>query len=107
MSSRPVSGCTGRHGSDQKDTSTTRRGNCLMHCTYNARTVSTKADLHAILEAAGRINYHVIALQETKSRKTDVRQMSDFTLNIRGEKVPSRNVRDLPYTHLLSNLSFA
>ncbi|VDM76702.1 unnamed protein product [Strongylus vulgaris] len=33
-------------------------------CTYNARTVSTNADLH-VLKAAGRINYYVIALQET------------------------------------------
>ncbi|VDM84085.1 unnamed protein product [Strongylus vulgaris] len=32
-----------------------------MLCTYNARTVSTNADLYALLEAAGRINYHVIA----------------------------------------------
>ncbi|VDM85695.1 unnamed protein product, partial [Strongylus vulgaris] len=47
--------------------------------------------LHALLEAAGRINYHVIALQETKSRKTD-RQLSDGTLIIRGKKVQSRNV---------------
>ncbi|VDM77586.1 unnamed protein product [Strongylus vulgaris] len=42
-----------------------------MVCTYNARTVSNNADLYAHLEAVGRINYHVIALQETKSRKTD------------------------------------
>ncbi|VDM78373.1 unnamed protein product [Strongylus vulgaris] len=59
-----------------------------MLCTYTARSVSTNADLHAPLEAVGRINYHVIALQ-TKSRKTDVRQLSDGTLIIRGEKVPS------------------
>ena len=63
-----------------------------MLCTYNARTVSTDADLHALLHAAGHIKYHVIALQETKSRKQDVRQLSDGTLVIRGEKVPSRNV---------------
>ena len=63
-----------------------------MLCTYNARTVSTNADLHALLDAAEHINYHIIALQETKSRKKDVRQMSDGTLIIRGEKVPSRNV---------------
>ncbi|VDM70641.1 unnamed protein product, partial [Strongylus vulgaris] len=43
-------------------------------------------------KAAGRINYHVIALQETKLRKTDVRQLSDGTLIIRGEKAPSLNV---------------
>ncbi|VDM77994.1 unnamed protein product, partial [Strongylus vulgaris] len=60
-----------------------------MLCTYNARAVSTNAKLHALLEAAGRINYHAIALQETKPRKTDVRQLSDGTLIIRGEKVPS------------------
>ncbi|VDM81471.1 unnamed protein product [Strongylus vulgaris] len=33
-------------------------------CTYNARTVFTNADLHALFKAAWRINYHVIALQE-------------------------------------------
>ncbi|KAK6762806.1 hypothetical protein RB195_023492 [Necator americanus] len=61
-------------------------------CTYNARTVSTDADLHALLGAAERIKFHVIALQETKCRRSDVRQMNDGTLVIRGEKVPSRNV---------------
>ncbi|KAK6755619.1 hypothetical protein RB195_014161 [Necator americanus] len=34
----------------------------------------------------------MIALQETKCRRSDVRQMNDGTLIIRGEKVPSRNV---------------
>ena len=63
-----------------------------MICTYNARTVSSNADLHALLEAAGRIKFHVIALQETKTRKEDVRQMKDGTLIIRGEKLPGRNV---------------
>ncbi|VDM75510.1 unnamed protein product [Strongylus vulgaris] len=47
--------------SDLKDTSTTCHGDCLMLCTYNARTVSTHANLQALPEAAGRINYHVIA----------------------------------------------
>ncbi|KAK6754715.1 hypothetical protein RB195_013602 [Necator americanus] len=61
-------------------------------CTYNARTVSTDADLHALLGAAERIIFHVIALQETKCRRNDVRQMNGGTLVIRGEKVPSRNV---------------
>ncbi|KAK6765054.1 hypothetical protein RB195_025114 [Necator americanus] len=60
--------------------------------TYNARTVSTDANLHALLGAAERIKFHVIALQETKCRRSDVRQMNDGTLVIRGEKVPSRNV---------------
>ncbi|KAK6754352.1 hypothetical protein RB195_013385 [Necator americanus] len=77
---------------DQGDTHTTRRGDCLRLCTYNARTVSTDADLHALLGAAKRIKFHVIALQETKCRRSDVRQMNDGTLVIRGEKVPSRNV---------------
>ncbi|VDM77036.1 unnamed protein product [Strongylus vulgaris] len=48
-------------------------------CTYNARTVSTNADLHALLEAEGHINYHLFALQETKLRRTDVRQLNDGT----------------------------
>ncbi|KAK6744625.1 hypothetical protein RB195_011384 [Necator americanus] len=77
---------------DQGDTRTTRHGDCLRPCTYNARTVSTDADLHALLVAAERIKFHVIALQETKCRRSDVRQMNDGTLVIRGEKVPSRNV---------------
>ncbi|KAK6760200.1 hypothetical protein RB195_021624 [Necator americanus] len=77
---------------DQGDTRTTRHGDCLRLCTYNARTVSTDADLHALLGAAERIKFHVIALQETKCRRSDVRQMHDGTLVIRGEKVPSRNV---------------
>ncbi|KAK6735888.1 hypothetical protein RB195_018880 [Necator americanus] len=77
---------------DKGDTRTTRHGDCLRLCTYNARTVSTDADLHAFLGAAERIKFHVIALQETKCRRSDVRQMNDSTLVIRGEKVPSRNV---------------
>ncbi|KAK6729127.1 hypothetical protein RB195_006274 [Necator americanus] len=77
---------------DQGDTRTTRHGDCLRLCTYNARTVSTDADLHALLGAAERIKFHVIALQETKCRRNDVRQMNDGTLVIRGEKVPSQNV---------------
>ncbi|VDM78130.1 unnamed protein product [Strongylus vulgaris] len=62
----------------QKDTSMTRHGDCLMLCTYNVRTVSSNAGLHALLKAARCINYHVIALQETRSRKTE--QLSDGTL---------------------------
>ncbi|KAK6764350.1 hypothetical protein RB195_024613 [Necator americanus] len=54
---------------DQGDTRTTRHGDCLRLCTYN-----------------------VVALQETKCRRSDVRQMNDGTLVIRGEEVPSRNV---------------
>ncbi|KAK6744946.1 hypothetical protein RB195_011578 [Necator americanus] len=77
---------------DQGDTRTTRHGDCLRLCTYNARTVSTDADLHALLGAAERIKFHVIALQEIKCRRSDVRQMNDGTLVIRGEKVPSQNV---------------
>ncbi|KAK6757175.1 hypothetical protein RB195_015162 [Necator americanus] len=77
---------------DQGETRTTRHGDCLRLCIYNARTVSTNADLHALLGAAERIKFHVIALQETKCRRSDVRQMNDGTLVIRGENVPSRNV---------------
>ncbi|KAK6737205.1 hypothetical protein RB195_019727 [Necator americanus] len=74
------------------DTRTTRHGHCLRMCTFNARTVSTDADLHALLGAAERIKFHVIALQETKCTRSDVRQMNGGTLVIREEKVPSRNV---------------
>ncbi|KAK6735494.1 hypothetical protein RB195_018608 [Necator americanus] len=77
---------------DQSDTRMTHHGDCLRLCTYNARTVSTDADLHALLGAAKRIKFHVSALHETNCRRSDVRQMNDSTLVIRGEKVPSRNV---------------
>ncbi|KAK6760328.1 hypothetical protein RB195_021704 [Necator americanus] len=77
---------------DQGDTRTNRHGDCLRLCTYNARTASTDADPHALLGAAERVKSHVIALQETKCRRSDVRQMNDGTLVIRGGKVPSRNV---------------
>ena len=61
-----------------------------MICTYNARTVSNNADLHALLDATGRIKFHVIALQETKTKKEDVRQVKDGTLIIRSGKFPGR-----------------
>ncbi|KAK6749201.1 hypothetical protein RB195_001666 [Necator americanus] len=64
----------------------------LRLCTYNARTVSRDANLRAFLGAAERIKFHVVALQETKCRWSDVRPMNDGRLIIRGEKVPSRNV---------------
>uniref|UniRef100_A0A0K0D472 Uncharacterized protein n=1 Tax=Angiostrongylus cantonensis TaxID=6313 RepID=A0A0K0D472_ANGCA len=47
---------------------------------------------HALLVTADRIKFHVIALQETKIKKTDIRQLNNETFVIRGEKVPSRNV---------------
>ncbi|KAK6737065.1 hypothetical protein RB195_019642 [Necator americanus] len=87
---------------DQGDTRTTRHGDCLRLCTYNARTVSIDADLHALLGAAERIKFHVIALQETKCRRSDVRQMNDGTLVIRGENVPSRNVGGVGFVVHLS-----
>ncbi|KAK6730650.1 hypothetical protein RB195_007241 [Necator americanus] len=45
---------------------TTRHGDCLRLCTYNARTVSTDTDLAGPLEAAERVKFHVIALEKTK-----------------------------------------
>ncbi|VDM53568.1 unnamed protein product [Angiostrongylus costaricensis] len=74
------------------NTRTTRHGDCFLICTYNARTLSTDADLHALLVAADRIKFHVIALQETKVKKTDMRELNNGTLMIRGGKVSSRNV---------------
>ncbi|EYB87276.1 hypothetical protein Y032_0266g729 [Ancylostoma ceylanicum] len=62
-----------------------------MLSTYDKRTVSTDADPHALLEAAGRIKFHLIALQ-TKNGKSEVRQHHDGTLVIHREELPSRNV---------------
>ncbi|KAJ1347899.1 hypothetical protein KIN20_003077 [Parelaphostrongylus tenuis] len=73
-------------------TQSTRHGDCFLFCTYNAGTLSTDGDLHSFLEASNRIKFHVIVLQETKARKTDIRQLNNGTLAIRGEKVPSRNI---------------
>ncbi|VDO63648.1 unnamed protein product [Haemonchus placei] len=78
--------------SDDDSTPSTRHGDCFLLYTYNARTVSSNAALHELLDAASHTNYHVIALQETKSRRTDVRRMNDGTVIIRGGKLPSRNV---------------
>ncbi|KAK6760627.1 hypothetical protein RB195_021910 [Necator americanus] len=80
---------------DQGDTRTTRHGDCLRRCTYIARTVSTDADLHVLPSCkAYQISHDCSAdqVQETKCRRSDVRQMNDGTLVIRGEKFPSRNV---------------
>ncbi|KAK6744643.1 hypothetical protein RB195_011394 [Necator americanus] len=77
---------------DQGDIRTTRHVDYFRLCAYNARTASRVAYLHALLGAAERIKFHVIAVQVTKCRRSDVRQMNDDTLVTRGEKVPSRNV---------------
>ncbi|VDM54672.1 unnamed protein product [Angiostrongylus costaricensis] len=77
---------------DLTNTCTTRHGDCFLLRMYNATTLSTDADLHALLVAADRIKFRVIALQERKIKKTDIRQLNNGTLVIRGEKVPSRNV---------------
>ncbi|KAK6742727.1 hypothetical protein RB195_010160 [Necator americanus] len=58
-----------------------RRSNPRL-CTYNARTVSTDADLHALLGTAERIKFQANSLRETKCRRSDVRQMNDGILVI-------------------------
>ncbi|VDL82415.1 unnamed protein product [Nippostrongylus brasiliensis] len=77
---------------DNDGTSGARHGDCFMLCSYNARAVSSKTNPYALLEATCRIKSHVIALQETKCGKADIRQLHDGTLVIRGEKILSRNV---------------
>ncbi|VDM74710.1 unnamed protein product [Strongylus vulgaris] len=42
-------------------------------CTYNA---TRPTDFHALSDVAGCINYHVVALQGTESRKMDARRLS-------------------------------
>ncbi|KAK6764652.1 hypothetical protein RB195_024830 [Necator americanus] len=67
---------------NQGDTRTTRHGDCLKLRTYNARIVSTEADLHALHEPVERIKFHVIALidLQTQCKMSNVRQMNDGTL---------------------------
>ncbi|KAK6749262.1 hypothetical protein RB195_001705 [Necator americanus] len=62
---------------DRDDIRTILHLDCLRLRTCNARTDSTDADLHALLGAVERIEFCVIALQETNSRRSHVRQMSD------------------------------
>ncbi|VDM53215.1 unnamed protein product [Angiostrongylus costaricensis] len=45
-----------------------------------------------LLVAADRIKFHVVALQEAKIKKTDIFQLNNGTVVIRGEKVQSRSV---------------
>uniref|UniRef100_A0A0K0DIW8 Endonuclease/exonuclease/phosphatase domain-containing protein n=1 Tax=Angiostrongylus cantonensis TaxID=6313 RepID=A0A0K0DIW8_ANGCA len=80
---------------DLTNTCTTRHGDCFLLCTYNARTLFTKADLHALLVALDRIKFLVIALQETKIKKANIRKLNNGAL--RGEKVSSRKVGDVGF----------
>ncbi|EYC19071.1 hypothetical protein Y032_0025g1153 [Ancylostoma ceylanicum] len=70
-----------------------------MLCIYNARTISIDSNLHALLGTAGRVKFHVIALQETKNKNSDVRQLRDGTLVIRREKFPLRNVGGVGFVY--------
>ncbi|VDM62004.1 unnamed protein product [Angiostrongylus costaricensis] len=47
---------------DLTNTRTTRHGDRFLLCTYNASTLSTDAELHALLVVADRIKFHVNAL---------------------------------------------
>ncbi|KAK6031418.1 hypothetical protein OSTOST_02435 [Ostertagia ostertagi] len=88
----------------QREHSPTRHGDCFLLHTYNARTVSSNAALQELLEAINHIKYHVIALQETKSRKTDVRRMNDGTLasEVRSFHRETSAALALSYIHLSS-----
>ncbi|KAK6725785.1 hypothetical protein RB195_004231 [Necator americanus] len=80
---------------DRGDTKVTCYGDGIRLCTYNERTVSTDADLRALLGAAECIKFHAVVLQETTRRSSDVQQMNDGTLDIRVGKVSLRNVGDV------------
>ncbi|KAK6742829.1 hypothetical protein RB195_010224 [Necator americanus] len=75
----------------QGDTDMTRHGDCLGLYTYNARTLSTDAGLHAILRTAERIKFHVIILQETKCRR-NVRPINDVHSSIMERRFRSRSI---------------
>ncbi|VDM77079.1 unnamed protein product [Strongylus vulgaris] len=104
MTSRPVSGYTGRHRFRTK-----RTLQLLAMEIFSCSATTTPGQspptpiFKPVFEGTGRINYHVIALQETKSRK---RQLSDGTLIIRGGKVPSRNVGGVGFVVLTSVVHF-
>ncbi|KAK6745599.1 hypothetical protein RB195_011990 [Necator americanus] len=79
---------------------------CLVS-TDVASTVSTDVDLHALLGAAERIKFHVIALQETKNIRSNVRQTNDGARRLRRKrsKTKTRAVLILLCTRLLSSIS--
>ncbi|VDM75838.1 unnamed protein product [Strongylus vulgaris] len=66
----------------RRNTPTTRNGDCFMLCTHDAKTVSN-ADLHALLEAAVRIDYHVSCREQSPGQEA-------AALIIRGENVTER-----------------
>ncbi|KAJ1368926.1 hypothetical protein KIN20_030286 [Parelaphostrongylus tenuis] len=82
-----------RRASLEPDLSNTNdtRGDCFLLFTYNAKTLSTDADLQTFLNTTHRIKYQVIVVQETKFGNTDLLEINDGTLVVR-EKIPSRNV---------------
>ncbi|KAK6730807.1 hypothetical protein RB195_007337 [Necator americanus] len=57
-------------------------------CFYNARTVFSNGAI-----AAERINFTAIALQQNKCGRSDVRQMNDGTIIIRGEKISEERIQ--------------
>ncbi|KAK6729680.1 hypothetical protein RB195_006619 [Necator americanus] len=77
---------------DQCDACATRHEDSLRPCTYNARTVSTDTDLHALFRAGERIKIDVTALRETDSRKERPRTGDRQYAAISGEETPSRNI---------------
>ena len=46
---------------------------CFMIYIYNAQAISSDANLHALLDSAGRFKFRAIALQEMEIRRKDVR----------------------------------
>uniref|UniRef100_A0A0K0CU15 Uncharacterized protein n=1 Tax=Angiostrongylus cantonensis TaxID=6313 RepID=A0A0K0CU15_ANGCA len=70
---------------DLTNTRTTHHGDSFLLCTYNARNSPETPIFTLFLQLQ-------IALQETKIKKIDIRQLNNGTFVTRGEKVPSRNV---------------
>nr|CDJ92172.1 Endonuclease exonuclease phosphatase domain containing protein [Haemonchus contortus] len=75
-----------------QDEKPSRHGDCLRICTYNCRTIASKADQTILNETSTRLRFEVIALQETKTKETAIKKTNDGHLFVLGAKVDGKNV---------------
>uniref|UniRef100_W6NAJ6 Endonuclease exonuclease phosphatase domain containing protein n=1 Tax=Haemonchus contortus TaxID=6289 RepID=W6NAJ6_HAECO len=75
-----------------QDEKPSRHGDCLRICTYNCRTIASKADQTILNETSKRLRFDVIALQETKTKETAIKKTNDGHLFVLGAKVDGKNV---------------
>ncbi|CAD6193241.1 unnamed protein product [Caenorhabditis auriculariae] len=76
----------------QRNGKRTRHGDCLRFGTLNCRTLANDTAIEQLLTANRKANIDILALQETKSRKTSCDKTKNGELLILGEKVNGKNI---------------